>query len=136
VLRVTADSNIYISALNFGGTPDKVLDLAREGQIELAISDAILNEVVRVLSDKFGWSQEAAMMAREQISCFARQVIPDRVISIVADDPTDNRILECAAAGESGFVVTGDKHLLRLERFESTRILTPSEFLTVQFGAG
>jgi hypothetical protein len=31
VLRVTADSNIYISALHFGGPPDDFLNLARAG---------------------------------------------------------------------------------------------------------
>ncbi len=59
MIRVTADSNIYISALHFGGPPDKFLDLARTGVIHLTIFDDILAEVTRVLRDKFGWSQEA-----------------------------------------------------------------------------
>jgi predicted nucleic acid-binding protein len=50
-VSVTADSNIYISALNFRGNPDKLLDLARAGQIELHITDDILGEVLRVLKD-------------------------------------------------------------------------------------
>jgi putative PIN family toxin of toxin-antitoxin system len=131
VLRVTADSNIYISALNFGGTPDKVLDLAREGRIELAISDAILDEVGRVLSDKFGWAQDSVDMARTQICGFAERVAPDRVIEAVADDPTDNRILECAVVGGSAFLVTGDKHLLKLGQFETSVIVTPAGFLEI-----
>lgn len=45
MLRVTADSNIYISAMNFGGAPDKLLDMARNGDIVLAISDPIVEEV-------------------------------------------------------------------------------------------
>jgi predicted nucleic acid-binding protein len=45
VVGVTADSNIYLSALNFGGPPDKLLDMARTGDIELHISDDILGEV-------------------------------------------------------------------------------------------
>lgn len=57
MIRVTADSNIYISALHFGGAPDKFLDLARTGVIHLSISDDILAEVTRVLRDKFGWSK-------------------------------------------------------------------------------
>ena len=51
--RVTADSNQYISALLRGGKPLQFLELARSGQIELAVSDDILNEVGRVLRDKF-----------------------------------------------------------------------------------
>jgi len=55
VRRVTADSNIYISALNFGGKPLQVLELARAGQIELAISNAIITETSRILHHKFHW---------------------------------------------------------------------------------
>jgi hypothetical protein len=51
--RVTADSNIYVSALRFGGNPLTRLEMALDAQIELAISDAILNETVGILCDKF-----------------------------------------------------------------------------------
>ena len=46
MIRVTADSNIYISALQFGGTPLRLLELALKGEIEIAISPAILNETL------------------------------------------------------------------------------------------
>ncbi len=52
MIRVTADSNIYVSALHFGGPPDKFLDLARTRVIHLTISDDILAEVTRVLRSK------------------------------------------------------------------------------------
>ena len=51
--RVTADSNIYISALLFGGKPLTLLEMAQEGQIELAVSDDLLTEAFGVLRDKF-----------------------------------------------------------------------------------
>ena len=44
--RVTADSNIYVSSLRFGGKPLQLLELALDGQVELTISDAILHETV------------------------------------------------------------------------------------------
>jgi predicted nucleic acid-binding protein len=53
VLKVTADSNIYTSALQFGGQPQRLIELARAGAIELAISPPIVAEVQRVLRDKF-----------------------------------------------------------------------------------
>jgi hypothetical protein len=47
VLRVTADSNIYISALHFGGPHDDFLNLARAGSIHLtdAQHDALMASV-------------------------------------------------------------------------------------------
>jgi hypothetical protein len=49
VLSATLDSNTYISALNFGGAPLQVLNLARPGFIRLDVSDAILEEFAGVL---------------------------------------------------------------------------------------
>jgi predicted nucleic acid-binding protein len=97
VIRVTADSNIYISALHFGGPPDKLLDLARAGVIELTISDDILAEVTRVLRDKFGWSRVALSMAQARIADFTVRVAPAQKLDAVREDPADNCILERVA---------------------------------------
>jgi hypothetical protein len=70
VLRVTAVSNIYISAMNFGGAPDKLLDMAHNGDIVLAISDPIVAEATHVLRDKFGWTDEAIKLAQIRIADF------------------------------------------------------------------
>jgi predicted nucleic acid-binding protein len=55
VLRVTCDTNIFISGLNYQGKPFEILSLARSGAIDLAISDRIMEEVKRVLDLKFHW---------------------------------------------------------------------------------
>jgi hypothetical protein len=39
----------------------------------------------------------------------------------IAEDPTDDRILECAVASQSEYLVTGDNHLLRLGHFGVTK---------------
>jgi predicted nucleic acid-binding protein len=52
VRRVRLDSNVYTSALNFGGKPLRVLEFARAGQIENAISNAIITETSRMLYTK------------------------------------------------------------------------------------
>jgi predicted nucleic acid-binding protein len=68
VRRITADSNIYISALNFGGKPLEVLGLARAGEIELAISNAIITEVSRIWHHKFYWKPEDVTVVVQQFS--------------------------------------------------------------------
>ncbi len=93
MVRVTADINIYISALNFGGPPDKLIDLARAGEIHLSISDDIINELTRVLRDNFRWTEEAVRLAKERIADFTERVEPSQSIDAVKADPSDNRIL-------------------------------------------
>ena len=114
--RVTADSNQYISALLPGGKPLQLLELARSGQIELAVSDDILNEVGRVLRDKFKVPAEDVEEYRNQVLGFAKHVTAVERSSVVTSDADDDRILECAVAAGSEIVVTGDAHLLGCSR--------------------
>ena len=58
VLRITADTNVLVSGLTFpDGNPNKILNLARAGEIELALSDVILDELADVLARKFDWPE-------------------------------------------------------------------------------
>ena len=74
MLRVVADTNVYISALNFGGAPDQVLALARRGRIEMFVSKPILDEIEGVLKGKFQWPPSRTRHALTAISEFAKEV--------------------------------------------------------------
>ena len=52
-MRATADSNIYVSAILFGGKPMALLKLGLSRRIRLFISDDILDETLEVLREKF-----------------------------------------------------------------------------------
>ena len=54
-------------------------------------------------------------------------------LHLLADEP-DNRILECAALAKADVIVTGDRHLLALQRHEETRIVTLAGFLRLLKG--
>ena len=127
--RLTADTNIYISALNFGGIPEAILAVARAGLWEIAISRPILAEVERVLSIKFHYTSAMLNDALEEIRRFAILVHPSITLDVIKADPSDNRILECALSSQSECVVTGDSHLLKLQEYEGISILSPAEFL-------
>ena len=58
-------------------------------------------------------------------------VEPEERIAVVRRDPSDNRVLECAVAGEATHIVTGDKDLLDLKSFRSIPIMTPAVFLRI-----
>lgn len=132
MLRVTFDTNVYISALNFKGKPFELLELARDGAIEVSISEPIITELKRVLHDKFKWPDEDVAFVEKQIRSFTRTVEPKQQVDAVKEDPTDNRILECAVAGAADYIVTGDNHLLKLGQFAGARIIKPTEFLDIQ----
>jgi putative PIN family toxin of toxin-antitoxin system len=130
VLIVTADTNILISGIVFPrGKPYQLLELAREGKISLTVSGSILDEMADVLARKFGWPPEDIVDARQRIQRIARTVTPAVKLDIISEDPPDNRILECAVSAGSDFIVSGDKDLLRLGRYDAISIVTVADFL-------
>lgn len=104
--------------------------MAAEGAVQLITSDAILNEVARVLrGEKFGWTEEKLSRALVKLSRFTKRVEPTHTLDIVTADPSDNRILECADAGNVDYIVSGDKHLLRLRQHGAVPILKVADFV-------
>jgi uncharacterized protein len=56
------------------------------------------------------------------------------ILDAVPDDPKDNHILAAALETSCEYVVSGDRHLLDIHDFQSIRIITPREFLTLLAG--
>jgi uncharacterized protein len=129
VRRVTADSNILVSAFLRGGKPLELLELARAGHIELSVSQHILNETARVLSMKFSVPADDVEAFGNEVRGFSRLVTPTETFDAVPQDSTDNPILECAVEPGSETVVTGDAHLLSLGDFRGIRIQRVADFL-------
>jgi putative PIN family toxin of toxin-antitoxin system len=128
VKRVTADSNIYISAYLRGGKPLDLVELARAKQIELAVSEDILSEKGRVLAPNSRWGR--AMCRRISRAARVHEVgSPAETFDVVPADASDNSIVECAVEAGSDVIVTGEAHLLSLESFRGIRILRVSQFL-------
>ena len=127
--KVVFDTNIFISAfITPGGRGETAYQLAVDGRIKLYSSVPILTELARKLQDKFKWDADRVKAAVRHVAAVSTVLKPDRCISVVADEP-DNRILECAVAGDADMIVTGDRHLLDLERYEGIEIVTLAVFL-------
>ncbi len=137
MLRVTADTNILVSGVVYRrGKPYDLLRMALEGSISLTVSQHILDEMTGVLARKFDATPEEIAEAARIVLDAARVVAPAVRLDVIAEDPADNRILECAVAAGSDYIVTGDKHLLRLGSYDSIKILTVSGFLTATSESG
>ena len=108
---------------------------AQVEQFQLLISPPILEELERVLhypkiATRHGWSQAMVQQFLFRLTTIAITTPGDLALSVV-DDPSDNRYLECAVEGNASYIVSGDRDLLRLVRFEGIAIVTPQAFLDV-----
>jgi len=130
VIRIVADTNVYVSAIVFGGTCEAILALARAGVVDLAISPPILGELRAVLRETFAWPDAHVREAIAEVAGLTRLVRPaKRLEGIVSHDP-DHRMLECAVAAQAAFLVTGNtKYFHALKTFQGVQIVTPRQFL-------
>ena len=130
-MRVVFDTNIYISAFAIpGGDAEEAFLHATRGTFELLTSVPILTETAGVLQTKFDWSSDRARQLILYLSQNATLVESFPRLHILHDEP-DNRILECAIGSHADFIVTGDRHLLDLGQYETTRIIKLAEFLAL-----
>ena len=53
MIRVVADTNVFISAILFGGLPEAFLNLAFTGSFRLVTSPDLLDELEEKLRNKF-----------------------------------------------------------------------------------
>lgn len=131
---IVLDTNVIISALLFGGNPRKIMELIISGDIECSLSPAILQELTDVLQrPKFGFSSTACLQIAEELHGICHLVSPESSLTVIQDDPDDNRILECALEANASFIITGDPHLLSLQEFQKIKIIDPSEYLKANF---
>lgn len=104
MISATLDSSVYVRALHFGGPAASLIGHARAGTIRIDISEAILTETLRVLRDKLQWNGSMLQDARHRLLSLGNVVSPVVGVTVVKEDPDDNRILECAAAAKSDFI--------------------------------
>ena len=98
------------------------------------ISKEILEEFSGVLGyreiqDKVRSMNLAMRRTVEKIASLSTIVDPYHVLNEIPEDPDNNRILECALEGKAMFIISKDRHLLKLREFKGIKIVTPSEFL-------
>ena len=131
MVRVVLDTNVWISALNFGGKPAQILKLAVKGRIRLYSSQTLFAELLGVLRKKFDYSDEKI----EEVEVLFKKRVkfrePRTTLNVIKTDPSDNRVLECALETEADYIVSGDKDLLNLESFRGIRIVSAADFLKI-----
>jgi len=129
-MRVVIDTNVFVSSF-FGGTPRKIIDLWKNGDITLCLFRDILDEYVKVLQ-RIGLRDESEL--EELLSLFAKGfnalfTTKTPKIRVVKDDPDDDKFIECALALKAKVIVTGDKSIKALGGYMGIKISTPQEFL-------
>jgi hypothetical protein len=129
-MRVVIDTNIFVSSF-FGGNPRRIIDLWKTDKIILCLSKDILDEYIAVLQ-RIGLKNESEL--QELLALFAKGynllfISKTPKITVVQEDPDDDKFIECALALQAEVIITGDKTLEKLNEYMGIKILTPQQFL-------
>ena len=128
-MRVVFDTNIFVSAFIIPGSlAEKAVLKIIEGEDILLLSKEILDELLSTLSTKFSRDKEEISRVAVILSEIVEWVRPTLRMSALKDEP-DNRILECTVFGKADIIVTGDKEMLRLRKYETTKIVSLKAYL-------
>jgi len=129
-MRVVLDTNVLVSGIHWSGDSEKILRDWFLGKFKLISSLQIIEEYVKTLASfkvpmDFKYISWWESLIVEKVIL----VMPKGSVNIVKEDADDNKFIEAAIEGNADYIITQDKHLLKLKEFKGIKIVTPKEFL-------
>ncbi len=136
-MKITLDTNVLISALINNGKSRILLFEIIRGNHGLILSKETLAEFAETSHDP----KIRRYVSEAEIERFLRNLANvGRILriksdfTVVLEDPDDDIILRTARDGRVSYLVSGDKHLLKLKNFMGIRIITVDEMLRILRG--
>ena len=132
-MKIVLDANVVVAAFTSRGLCESILELCFHSH-EIVLSRELLEEILRNLRQKIklpgGIVEDISRLLREHASIIS----PIPLATDLCGDPDDVKISGLAVAAHADCIVTGDKDLLVLKRFQGIPILTPRSFSNMLHG--
>lgn len=135
MIRVVMDTNVIVSSLLIKeGNPALIFKMFLLGEIKNSITPEILNEVKEVF-ERQKITNRISLVEKEFIlkalEEFSEKINSGLKVEEIAEDPDDNKILECAVTAAVEYIISGDNHLLKRKEFRGIKIVSPAEFVKI-----
>ena len=134
-IKVVLDTNILISAFLWRKNLHKIFDLVKEEKIQICATKELLEEFYYVLKyPKFAQvlsiiGETPETVLREFLGIVRLYPSLTSKTVLVKEDPSDDKFLLAAISAGANFVISGDKHLLKIKEFNDISIISAREFL-------
>lgn len=132
-IAVVFDTNVFVSAAGFGGKPDECIRAAAAEEVDVYTSEAILDEYRRVMGyDQLPFEEHEhdEILTAFEVTTAATIVEPDCSLSVVEDDPDDDKFFECAVAANADYLISGDEtHVQPVDEISELSVVSPAQFL-------
>ncbi len=133
-MRIVIDTNLVASAIFFGGKPAELLKLVLLRHQVLALATAEIIEeyqaTINYLLEKYK-GKKLNFTLLPLVS--AMEIINSTSKVAICRDSDDDKFISCAIDGKCSYVVSGDKDLLTLKKYQNIQIVTVANFLRLLF---
>jgi putative PIN family toxin of toxin-antitoxin system len=123
------DTNILISGYLWTGKPRQAIRVVKSGGFRLLYCRESIDELIRVLSIKFGLDSGEIFRIVSDIHTIGKKTTIVTKDQPISEDITDNLFINLAIDGDARLIVSGDSHLLKLKEYKQIGIITVFEFL-------
>ena len=135
---VVLDTNIWVSAIIWGGIPDEIISLQEQRKIEIASSRKLLSELENTFNKKKIQTKLEALqlttssafsLVYESVNIYSIEelIVPE------LRDPDDTIVLATVIDANAEVIITGDLDLLILQEYQNMQIMTATDFLEQYF---
>jgi putative PIN family toxin of toxin-antitoxin system len=122
--------------LLWGGKPAEIIKSAEAQNVNIFLSEEIVAEITQVLTyskikkiyKTLGLKREDLIEAVLKIGKFVKVT---KKLHVVLEHPADDRFIECAQSANADYIVSGDKHLLKVSFYKKTQIVSVGEFIQI-----
>ena len=135
MIRATLDTNVLASGIVTSAQTvnGQVIQAWRENKYSLVLSEAILTEFSRTLSQPYFSARLTAAQIEATVNLFHSEatIVPFLVtVAGVATHPEDDLILATALSGRAHYLVTRDEKLQeKVQEYKGVSIISPLVFL-------
>ncbi|MGA3291170.1 MAG: putative toxin-antitoxin system toxin component, PIN family [Candidatus Bathyarchaeia archaeon] len=118
----------------WGGKPAEIIKAAEKNSISILTSEEIIAEISQVLNYPKLKSIYLAEGLRSQdlietVMKIAKFVKVTKKLNVIVGHPADDKFIECASAAGADYIISGDKHLLKVSCYKKTQIVPVNKFL-------
>ncbi len=119
----------------WGGKPAAIVRAAEEKKLNIFISEDITAEISQVLAyPKLEKTYHTKLRRQDliaQVLKNAKFVKVTKKVEVIKEHPADNKFLECTLAAKADYIVSGDRHMLKVVSYKKIHVLSVSDFLAL-----
>lgn len=120
----------------WGGKPAEIIKSAEGQRVSILVSEEIVAEITQVLTypkiknvyKTLGLQSEDLIEAVLKIAKFVKVT---KKLRVVEEHSADDKFIECAQAAGADYIISGDKHLLKVACYKKMQIVSVSEFIEI-----